>query len=226
MTRREPGVDSPEPGDGYAEAFDRYAPVILRYAQRRLENQDAAWDVVTDTFTSAWRHWDRRPGPADLLPWLYAIAGNSVRDQWRSAVRRRRLLARLSSLPGPRHVADPADGVVLGQSITDALARLPAADREVLLLIAWEGQTDARALGLILGLSPGSARSRVHRARRRLRAALADTGQPDTSGADGGRDPATGPALRPADPRRPDAGPEPDATRMAATPLRQQMKEA
>lgn len=219
-------MDSPDPGDGYAEAFDRYAPVILRYAQRRLENRDAAWDVVTDTFTSAWRHWDRRPGPAELLPWLYAIAGNSVRDHRRSAERRRRLVARLSALPAPRHVADPAEGVVLGQSITDALARLPEADREILRLIAWEGQTDARTLGLVLGLSPGTARSRVHRARRRLRAALGDASQPDTSRDDGGRDNASRPVLRPTDPSRPGAGPEADAARMTTTPLRQHMKEA
>lgn len=219
-------MHSPDPGDGYAEAFDRYAPVILRYAQRRLENRDAAWDVVTDTFTSAWRHWDRHPGPAELLPWLYAIAGNSVRGQRRSAERRRRLLARLSAQPALRHVADPAEGVVQSQSITDALARLPEADREILRLVAWEGQTDAQALGLVLGLSPGTARSRVHRARRRLRAALGDAGQPDTSRDDRGQDNASRPVLRPTDPSPPGAGPGADAARMATTPLRQHMKEA
>jgi RNA polymerase sigma-70 factor (ECF subfamily) len=165
-------VDEPDPDDGFPAAFDRYAPAILRYAQRRLAGQDAAWDVVTDTFTSAWRHWDRRPPPDELLPWLYAIAGNSVRGQHRATERRRRLTARLTALRFSENAADPAEGVVLGQSINDALARLPEADREVLRLIAWEGQTDARALGLALGLSPVTARSRVHRARRRLRALL------------------------------------------------------
>jgi RNA polymerase sigma factor (sigma-70 family) len=219
-------VDRPDPGDGYAEAFDRYAPAILRYAQRRLENRDAAWDVVTDTFTSAWRHWDRHPVAAELLPWLYAIASNSVRDQRRSAERRRRLVARLSALPALRHVTDPAEGVVLSQSITEAMARLPEADREILRLVAWEGQTDARALGLVLGLSPGTARSRVHRARRRLRAELGDAGQPDASRGDPGQDNASRPVLRPTDPRQPGAGLGADAARITTTPLRQHMKEA
>ena len=40
-------------GDGFPAAFDFYAPAILRYAQSRLDGQEAAWDVVTDTFTSA-----------------------------------------------------------------------------------------------------------------------------------------------------------------------------
>jgi RNA polymerase sigma-70 factor, ECF subfamily len=164
--------------DAFREVFDRYAPAILRYAQRRLDSRDAAQDVVSDTFTSAWRHWDRRPVSEELLPWLYAIAGNSVRDQRRSAERRRRLTSRLSALHRVGHAADPAEGVVLGRSISDALARLPEADREVLLLIAWEGQTDARMIGMVLGLRPASARSRVLRARRRLRALLDQADNP------------------------------------------------
>jgi RNA polymerase sigma-70 factor, ECF subfamily len=176
-------VDARDSEDGFREVFDRYAPAILRYAQRRLDGRDAAQDVVSDTFTSAWRHWDRRPVPEELLPWLYAIAGNSVRDQRRSAERRRRLTERLSALRRAGHAADPAEGVVLGRSISDALARLPEADREVLLLIAWEGQTDARTIGLVLGLRPASARSRVLRARRRLRALLDQVDNPAASAA-------------------------------------------
>jgi len=171
-------VDARDCESGFAEVFDRYAPAILRYAQRRLGSRDAAQDVVSDTFTCAWRHWDRRPDPAALLPWLYAIAGNSVRDQRRSAERRRRLTGRLSALRPAGGAADPAECVVLGCSISDALARLPEADREVLRLIAWEGQTDARMLGLVLGLRPASARSRVLRARRRLRALLDEADNP------------------------------------------------
>lgn len=174
-------MDDPAPDDGFSAAFDRYAPAILRYAQRRLDGHDAAWDVVTDTFTSAWRHWERRPPPEELLPWLYAIAGNSVRGQHRATERRRRLTARLAALRYSEKSADPAEGVVLGRSLGEALARLPEADREVLRLIAWEGQTDARALGLALGLSPVTARSRVHRARRRLRALLDSADAPPES---------------------------------------------
>jgi RNA polymerase sigma-70 factor (ECF subfamily) len=164
--------------DGFGEVFDRYAPAILRYAQRRLDSREAAQDVVSDTFTAAWRHWDRRPAPAVLLPWLYAIAGNAVRDQRRSAQRQRRLTGRLSALRAAGQAADPGEGVVLGHSISQALAALPEADREVLRLVAWEGQTDARMLGRALGLRPASARSRVLRARRRLRALLDQADNP------------------------------------------------
>ncbi len=166
--------DSDERAEAFfAVAFDEHAPAILRYARRRLNGEDAAWDVVSDTFTAAWRHWDRRPGPPEpLLPWLYAIAGNAVRGQGRSDQRRRRLIARLASSIPADQGADPADGVLLSRSVADALARLSESDQEVLRLVAWEGQTDARSLGLVLGLGPAAARSRVHRARRRLRALL------------------------------------------------------
>lgn len=166
----------------FPEIFDSYAPAVLRFARRRLDDGDAAWDVVTDTFTTAWRHWDRRPAAGELLPWLYAIAGNAVRDQRRPAGRQSRLIARLSAAGAAGHTADPADGIVLGQSVAGAFARLPAADQEVLRLVAWEGMTDARAIGLVLGLSPAAVRARVHRARRRLRSLL---NEPDDSPADG-----------------------------------------
>jgi RNA polymerase sigma-70 factor (ECF subfamily) len=171
-------VGAQDSEDAFCEVFDRYAPAILRYAQRRLDSREAAQDVVSDTFTAAWRHWDRRPAPEVVLPWLYAIAGNAVRDQWRSAQRQRRLTGRLSALRPAGQAADPGEGVVLGRSISQALAALPEADREVLRLVAWEGQTDARMLGLALGLRPASARSRVLRARRRLRALLDDADNP------------------------------------------------
>jgi hypothetical protein len=59
--------------------------------------------------------------------------------------------------------------------------------------VAWEGQTDARSLGLVLGVSPAAARSRVHRARRRLRALLDEAGNP----APGVAGPRTGAPVRP-----------------------------
>jgi len=169
-------VNDSEAEGTFSEAFDRCAPSVLRFAQRRLEDRDAAWDVVNETFTTAWRHWDQRPADGELLPWLYAIARNAVRDELRSAGRRSRLAARLSAASQTRHAADSADGVVLGQSVGEAFARLSATDREVLRLVAWEGLGDARSVGVALGLSAGAARVRIHRARNRLRGLIAEGG--------------------------------------------------
>jgi DNA-directed RNA polymerase specialized sigma24 family protein len=56
MESSEPDARSPSAAD-IAAVFDDFAPLVLRYAWRRLGDQDSAWDVVSDTFTSAWRHW-------------------------------------------------------------------------------------------------------------------------------------------------------------------------
>ncbi|MCK9904752.1 hypothetical protein MXD63_32525 [Frankia sp. Cpl3] len=68
-----------------------------RFAQRRLSDDAAAWDVVSETFLMVWRSRESRPmDSSETLPWLYAIAGNAVRNRHRSDVRLRRLTARLS----------------------------------------------------------------------------------------------------------------------------------
>jgi RNA polymerase sigma-70 factor (ECF subfamily) len=184
------GVTCPRSLDTFDAVFDGYAAAVLRYARRRLDSEDAAWDVVSDTFVVVWRHWERRPATPDLLPWLYAIAANAVRNQRRAAGRQDRLVLRLSAA---RHLApapDPADGVVLRRTTQDALARLSETDREVLRLIGWEGLTDARSVGLVLGLSPVAARSRIHRARRRLKALLAEPADPPAAAAEVSAPPA------------------------------------
>ena len=63
----------------FAELFNEHAGAILRFAQRRLPGNDAAWDVVAETFRTAWLRSATAPtSPAPVLAWLYAIAGNVV----------------------------------------------------------------------------------------------------------------------------------------------------
>lgn len=162
----------------FAAAFDQCAPLVLRFAWRRLGDESAAWDVVSDTFTSAWRNWSRRPASGTMLPWLYAIAGHAIKDHARAARRRQRLAVKLTSAGQGAQVPDPADEVVLSQSIVMAMAKLSQADREVLRLVGWEHLDDAQTLGSVLGVPPGTARVRVHRARQRLRAVLAEQAGP------------------------------------------------
>ena len=168
-------MTGPASDDGFSAVFSSHSADVLRFARRRLGGDDAAWDVVSDTFTSAWRNWNRRPADDALLPWLYAIAANAIRDRHRAAGRQRRLVGRLSMLHPDVAVPDLASGVLDRDGLAAAFARLSPADREVLMLVAWEGLTDASAIGLVLGLRPGTVRARVHRARRRLRELLALT---------------------------------------------------
>jgi RNA polymerase sigma-70 factor (ECF subfamily) len=156
--------------DIYSHRFERcfrnhYAQV-LAFSMRRVSGREFAEDVVADTFAVAWRRRDRIPDPS--LPWLYAIAGNVIANQSRSAHRRHKLDKRLAQEAGavaPR--PDPAESLDRRDAFSAAFARLGEPEREVLRLIAWDG-LDTRDAARVLGCSPGALRVRLHRARRKL----------------------------------------------------------
>ena len=137
-----------------------YEPV-LAYALRRAPAAEAH-DVAADTFLVAWRRLDAVP--ADALPWLYGVARRTLANHRRAHRRREALVERLAAEPERRGGED--DGAVLA-----ALARLPEALRETVLLVAWEG-LDRRRAASALGCSPLAVSLRLHRARRRLAAEL------------------------------------------------------
>jgi len=139
---------------------------VLAYALRRVPAAEAD-DVVADTFMTAWRAMDRVPD--DPRPWLLGIARNVLLHQRRAAGRRAALRARLEREPQPAQLTI-ADGP---EAVLRALARLPEADREVVMLVCWEGLTLPEAAG-VLGTTHVAARVRLHRARRRLAALVAE----------------------------------------------------
>ncbi|QKW34234.1 sigma-70 family RNA polymerase sigma factor [Actinomadura sp. NAK00032] len=158
----------------FATLYDRHAPAVHRYVRRRLGDQ-AADDVVAETFLAAFRRRARYdPARPDALPWLYGIAANLVGKHRRSETRMLRALARTGTDP----VTDPMEGAdarvsasASSRELAGALAGLSARDRDVLLLVAWADlsyQQVAEALSIPLG----TVRSRLNRARRKVREAL------------------------------------------------------
>jgi RNA polymerase sigma-70 factor (ECF subfamily) len=121
--------------------------------------------MVAEVFTVAVAHPDRVPD--DALPWLYRTAWNVISNLWRADQRRARLVA-----VADREVSDPAIDVVERATLFAALAELSDADREALLLNAWEG-LDGRHAAAAAGCSAATYAVRLHRARRRLEQALA-----------------------------------------------------
>ncbi|MFD8569928.1 RNA polymerase sigma factor [Streptomyces sp. NPDC059639] len=156
----------------FALLYDRYAPDIHRYAARRLGEQ-AADDITADTFLTAFRVRARYDtARAGARPWLYGIAAHLIGKQRRKEVRGLRALARTGQDPvAAGWVEDTADRVTAQAPLADALAALSAADRHVLLLVAWADLT-YQDVAEALGIPVGTVRSRLNRARKKVRAAL------------------------------------------------------
>jgi len=145
--------------------FDRHFDTVYRYLARRI-GPDAASDLAAETFAVAFRRRvDYDSARADAGPWLYGIAANLLRS-WR---RREERMLRAYARTG----ADPA-GITehpAGPQVADALAALEPADRETLLLYAW-ADLSYEQIAEALGVPVGTVRSRLHRARARVRTAL------------------------------------------------------
>ncbi|MGC0332768.1 RNA polymerase sigma factor (sigma-70 family) [Streptomyces sp. SAI-170] len=159
----------------FARLYDRYAPDIHRYAARRL-GAGAADDLTAETFLVAFRtrsRYDTDRGNA--RPWLYGIAANLIGKQRRTEVRALKALARTGHDPVAESWSERADERLAAGSaqapLAGALAALSAGDRHVLLLVAWADLTYPE-VAEALGIPVGTVRSRLNRARRKVRTAL------------------------------------------------------
>lgn len=163
--------------DAFAELFDEYARAVYNHAFRLTADWSVAEDVMSATFMEAWRrHASVEAEGGSLRPWLLGIATNVARSHCRGN-RRYRAAAAAAAGAGaeaqriPDHAEETAGRVDDRRRINatlTALGSLKRAEREVLVLCLWEGMEYAdvaRALGIPLG----TVRSRLSRARTKLR---------------------------------------------------------
>lgn len=148
--------------------FDAHAAAVRAYALRRTDAATAD-DAVSEVFVVACRRID--DVPADALPWLLACARRVLANQYRGTRRRLALVDRLSAASGEAVTPTEAGGA---ERLLRALDSLSEGDRELLMMIAWEGLEPPRAAAA-LECSRATLAVRLHRARRRLRAALNDS---------------------------------------------------
>ncbi|MFG1922821.1 RNA polymerase sigma factor [Cryptosporangium sp. NPDC048952] len=148
----------------YAANFDP----LLAYALRRVEQPEDAADVVAETFVVVWRRSRDVPPDDEVRLWLYGVARRVLANHHRGGQRRERLGERLRQRLKAAVPVDPGTEVPQRLVVRDALARLGELDREVLMLTFWEG-LEPREIAAVLGLSAPTVRSRLSRARSRLR---------------------------------------------------------
>jgi RNA polymerase sigma factor (sigma-70 family) len=166
-----------EPED-FAAVFHRYYAPIHGFAAQRL-GPALADDVAAETFLIAFDRRERYDlSRADARPWLYGIASNLIARHHRAEVRQYRALARTATgeiaESDTDRVVTRLDAEAHRGPLMAALAKIAGGDRDVLLLVAWAELTSEEA-GEALGIPAGTARSRLHRARKKLRAAMGRT---------------------------------------------------
>ncbi len=156
---------------------------LLAYAMRRAASPEDAADVLSETYLIAWRKLEQVPPGDSARLWLFGVAANVLR---RGAQRHRSsqaLIERLAGEPQDSAQTEPAgreDRMV--RALRAGLASLPARDREILTLTAWEGLTPQQ-VGVVIGIPTNVVRVRLHRARARLKRRLTHT-QPSAPDAD------------------------------------------
>jgi len=152
----------------FQEIYLAHAGAVLTYARRRGLSAGDAEDVVAEVFLVAWRRRERLP--AEPTGWLLGVARRVLANRQRGEGRRGALVEKLrhGSRPDPEAPVTDEDD----PAIRRALASLGAADRELLELLAWDSLTRAQ-IAAVFGVSTGTIAVRIHRARRKLAAALA-----------------------------------------------------
>jgi RNA polymerase sigma factor (sigma-70 family) len=158
--------------DAFGALFERHAKLIYNYCFRRVGNWTTAEDMLSVVFLEAWRRREKELPPDKVLPWLYGIATNVVRNQRRSERRFAAALRRMSAVEPEPNFAGRSDERVdderQTQGALDLLRRLPPRERDVLVLCAVM-ELSYEDAALALGVPVGTVRSRLSRARARLR---------------------------------------------------------
>ena len=157
----------------FSALMRRYKERLYRLIRRHVGDADEAWDVLQDSFVSAWGALPRYDTARSFYVWLAHIALNKCRDRGRRLFVRR-LLRGAAPLDDAREVADlaPTAETTLADRqalvrLDRAIAHLPIGLRESLILTALEGMSHAEAAEA-LGISVKAVETRVYRARQRL----------------------------------------------------------
>ena len=158
-----------------------HSDLLYNYALRMTNNIADAEDLVQETFLKAYRFWESYQQGTNIRAWLFRIMKNSYINRYRKEVREPEKVV-YDEFTNPYNrtgdgAADPHDahestfGSLLDDEIAGAIASLPAEFRTVVILCDIEGLTYEEVADF-MECPLGTVRSRLHRGRKLLRAAL------------------------------------------------------
>lgn len=161
--------------DALGELYDRYHPAVRRFLSHATCDAEDVDDLVHATFLTAAKSAGRYDGRASCRPWLMGVAAQLLK-------RRRRafgsFLSAVASLRGVRSTTfDPRPALQARSDVERLLSRLSEAKRTTLLLAEVEGLT-CPEIAAALGVPVGTVWTRLHAARRELRAVLEENEDP------------------------------------------------
>jgi RNA polymerase sigma-70 factor (ECF subfamily) len=148
-------------------AFDQYSQSVYRFAYRMTRREDVAEDIAQETFLALVRspeRWSAARG--SMKTYLFAIARNLVLKRYRDYRAEEQLEDDFGAVPDPRPALEA------GAAVASAIAALPGLQQEAVILFEYEGVT-LEELAQIVAADVGTVKSRLHRARVRLRKSLA-----------------------------------------------------
>lgn len=173
-------------GEAFGVLYDMHRDRVFRHAYRLAGNHHDAEDVMAAAFLELWRRRAKvRVVEGSILPWLLVTTTNMARNNGRAALRYRKLL---DTLPRTEPSSQPLESDLfaghqqgLDKDFSEALGTLSAEDLHLVSLVVFEDYPLAAAAA-VLNMTPGAAKTRMHRAKQRMKAAL--------TGSTGAGDPA------------------------------------
>ncbi|MFJ5721615.1 sigma-70 family RNA polymerase sigma factor [Streptomyces sp. NPDC093149] len=170
-----PRITEPSPDEFLRALYHFHGNALLQFAARRLEGDwHRAEDALQEVAIRAWRHAGELDPTADSVrPWLFTVLRNLVIDGHRARQARPTEIGEpeLAHLP----VSDGVDHMLTSEVLIDALRDLRPAQREVLLHVHYLGRS-VNQTAEVLGVPPGTVKSRTYYAARALREALHSRG--------------------------------------------------
>lgn len=149
--------------ESFAAAVTAHSRSMFRAARALLDGDADAEDAVGEAVLRAWRSWGRLRDPARVKPWLMKITVNCAREQ-------RRKYGRVTPMADLEALAGAAEEEPVS-ILWEAVLRLPEEQRAAVALFYYEDLTEAET-AKVLGAPVGTVKSRLSRARSRLRALL------------------------------------------------------
>jgi len=147
--------------------YEEHGKALLAYATRLTSDRAAAEDIVQETLVRAWKHPEVLVnGRGSIRSWLFTVARNLVTDRIRAKAARP---VEVAETPTHQPVSrDHSQAVVDSVVVLDALDKLSAPQRDVLVQLYLHGRTVTET-AVVLGIPPGTVKSRSYHALRALR---------------------------------------------------------